>query len=201
MSSLLPINSTPLERALEFVYDELTENPLRTLYDADTCPTHLLPWLAWAWSVDRWDHRWSETIKRAALRSAFSVHSRKGTIAALKEVLAPLVSFFACREWWQEEPPGVPGTFNLELKVLDSGLPADVFYEIERLIDDTKPVSRHLLGLLFRIISVGNLYIGAASYDGDEMFVLPPDPEPVEVGGVMNVDGREHTIDSMDIYP
>lgn len=201
MSRLLPINSTLLERAFEHLFDETTANPLRSLYDADNCPTHLLPWLAWSWSVDRWDHRWPESIKRSAIRSAYYVHAHKGTISALREVLAPLVSLFACKEWWEMEPPGVPGTFALELKILESGLPEDVYYEIERLIDDTKPASRHLTSLLLGVESSGEYYVGAGSYDGDEMFVLPQAPEPVQVGGVQSLDGREHSIDSMDIYP
>jgi len=37
MSSLLPSNSTQLERALEATFYERTIVPLRTLYNADTC--------------------------------------------------------------------------------------------------------------------------------------------------------------------
>ena len=50
MKSLLPINSTQLERAMEATFFEKTIVPLRDLYNADTCPVHLLPHLAWAWS-------------------------------------------------------------------------------------------------------------------------------------------------------
>ncbi|CRL52379.1 Phage tail protein (Tail_P2_I) [Pseudomonas sp. URMO17WK12:I11] len=43
MNSLLPSNSTPLERALEAAFYERTIVPLRSLYNPDTCPVHLLP--------------------------------------------------------------------------------------------------------------------------------------------------------------
>ena len=42
MNSLLPSNSTQLERALEAAFYEKTIVPLRMLYNADTCPEHLL---------------------------------------------------------------------------------------------------------------------------------------------------------------
>ncbi|HCF2992655.1 TPA: phage tail protein I, partial [Pseudomonas aeruginosa] len=74
--SQLPSNATELERALEFATDEETDVPLRLLVNPDTCPEHILPWLAWAWSVDRWDNEWSVPTKRAAIRSAFEIHAR-----------------------------------------------------------------------------------------------------------------------------
>ncbi len=44
--SQLPSNATELERALEFATDEETDVPLRLLVNPDTCPEHILPWLA-----------------------------------------------------------------------------------------------------------------------------------------------------------
>ena len=71
MNSLLPLNSTDLEQAVEAAGVETTDIPLRALYNPDTCPPHLLHQLAWAWSVDRWDETWPDTIKRSMIRSAF----------------------------------------------------------------------------------------------------------------------------------
>lgn len=200
-SSLLPINSTQFERAIEQAFEENTEIPLRTLYDPNTCPVHLLPWLAWAWSVDRWDDRWSETVKRAAIRAAFYVHAYKGTRGALRRVIEPLARLIRCQEWWEEQPPGVPGTFSLEVAVHDGGITEEMYQELERLISDTKPVTRHLKGLNIALETSGYLYLSAATYDGDEMSIYPSDPVDIEVYGVLNVDGREHSIDSLDVFP
>jgi len=70
MTSLLPNNATPLERAVEGAGTETTAITLRTLYNPDTCPAHLLYQLAWAWSVDRWDDGWSEAVKRSVIKSS-----------------------------------------------------------------------------------------------------------------------------------
>ena len=201
MSSLLPLNSTQFERAIEAALTEKTEIPLRTLYNPDTCPTHLLPWLAWTWSVDRWDNKWSEAVKRSAIRSAFYVHAHKGTIGALRRVVEPLGYLIEVLEWWQTTPSGVPGTFALKVGVLETGITEEMYLELERLIDDAKPVSRQLSGLAISLESTGTVFIGVSVYEGDELSVYPPTQRDIDVSGYIAVGGREHHIDTMDIYP
>ncbi len=91
-SRLLPVGSSPLEVAAAKACAEITRVPvpLRTLWNPATCPVNLLPYLAWALSVDRWDERWSETTKRSVITASFYVHKHKGTISALRRVVEPL---------------------------------------------------------------------------------------------------------------
>ncbi|MGP6422214.1 phage tail protein I [Pseudomonas putida] len=200
MRSLLPLNSTPLERAIEATIAETTLIPLRTLYNPDTCPVHLLPHLAWAWSVDRWDPAWPEPVKRAAIKASFYIHKHKGTIGALRRVVEPLGYLIEVLEWWQSVPEGVPGTFALKVGVLDTGITEEMYLELERLIDDAKPVSRQLTGLAISLETRGNLNIGVAVYEGDVIDVYPPVMRDIEVTGRIGVVGREHTIDTLDVY-
>lgn len=201
MSSLLPLSSSQLERAIEAAMAEKTEIPLRTLYNPDTCPAHLLPWLAWTWSVDRWDTRWTEAVKRSAIRSAFYVHAHKGTIGALRRVVEPLGYLIEVLEWWETKPEGVPGTFALKVGVLDTGITEEAYLELERLIDDAKPVSRHMTGLAISLETQGAINIGVAVYEGDVIDVYPPVQRDIEVTGYISVAGREHSIDTLDVYP
>ena len=201
MNSLLPLSSTQLERAIEAAMVEKTEIPLRTLYNPDTCPVHLLPWLAWTWSVDRWDTRWTEAVKRSAIRSAFYVHAHKGTIGALRRVVEPLGYLIEVLEWWEMTPEGIPGTFALKVGVLDTGITEEMYLELERLVDDAKPVSRHMTGLAISLETQGALNIGVALYEGDEINVYPPMQRDIEVTGYIGAAGREHTIDTLDVYP
>jgi len=200
MRSLLPLNSTPLERGIEATFAETTLIPLRTLYNPDTCPVHLLPHLAWAWSVDRWDPAWPEPVKRAAIKASFYIHKHKGTIGALRRVVEPLGYLIEVLEWWQTVPEGVPGTFALKVGVLDTGITEEMYLELERLIDDAKPVSRQLTGLAISLETQGDLNIAASLYEGDEIDVYPPVMSDIEVTGRFGVVGREHTIDTLDIY-
>jgi phage tail P2-like protein len=200
MNSLLPSNSTQLERALEAAFYEKTIVPLRTLYNADTCPVHLLPHLAWAWSVDRWDYRWSEATKRAAIKASYYIHAHKGTIGALRRVVEPLGYLIEIIEWFNTVPEGVPGTFALKVGVLDTGITEEMYQELERLIDDAKPVTRHLTGLAISLESQGVLNVAVSVYEGDEIDVYPPVARDIEVSGNLGVVGREHSIDTLDVY-
>ncbi|QUE91253.1 phage tail protein I [Pseudomonas sp. SCA2728.1_7] len=200
MKSLLPLNSTQLERAMEAAFFEKTIVPLRDLYNPDTCPVHLLPHLAWAWSVDRWDYRWSEATKRAAIKASFYIHKHKGTIGAIRRVVEPLGYLIEIVEWFKTVPEGVPGTFALKIGVLDTGITEEMYQELERLIDDAKPVTRHMTGLAISLETQGNLNVGVTLYDGDELDIFPPEMQDIDVTGSFGVVGREHSIDIMDIY-
>ncbi|QLG93277.1 phage tail protein I [Pseudomonas yamanorum] len=201
MKSLLPINSSQLERAIEAATDEVTTIPLRTLYNPDTCPAHLLHQLAWAWSVDRWDNNWSEAVKRAAIRSAFYVHAHKGTIGALRRVVEPLGYLIEVQEWWETTPKGVPGTFALKVGVLETGITEEMYQELTWLIDDAKPVSRHLTGLAISLETTGALNIFASVSEGDEIDVYPPVLRDIVTTGVIGVVGWERSTDTINVYP
>ncbi|MBH3307976.1 phage tail protein I [Pseudomonas mosselii] len=199
MTTLLPLNSTPLERAMEAATAERTAVLLRTLYNPDTCPVRLLPYLAWAWSVDRWDGSWSEAVKRSVIRSAFYIHAHKGTIGALRRVVEPFGYLIEVVEWWKMQPEGVPGTFALKVGVSDSGISDEVYRELSALLDDAKPVSRTMVGLEISLETRGSVYVGASISDGDVLDVYPPMQRDIVVTGAVGRGGREHTIDTLDI--
>ena len=201
---LLPGNATELERlaAQALAQIERVPVPLRDLWNPDACPVALLPYLAWAFSVDRWSQSWPESAKRNAIKAAYFIHSRKGTIGALRRVVEPLGYLIEVREWWEELPLGVPGTFRLLIGVLDTGITEAMYQELTWLIDDAKPLSRHLVGLAIGLEVRGAPYIGAASIDGEILTVYPYAPGPIEVSSsALLFTGAEHSIDTMSVYP
>jgi phage tail P2-like protein len=200
--SLLPSGSTPLERAATEAMAEAValKVPLRDLWNPDRCPLSLLPYLAWALSVDRWDQSWSEKTKRSVIKASFFVHKRKGTINAIRRAVEPLGYLIELVEWWQTAPMGTPGTFALKLGVLETGITEEMYLEVERLIDDAKPVSRHLTGLAISLETQGNLNVAVSLYDGDVIDIYPPEMRDIDVTGTFGVVGREHSIDTLDIY-
>ncbi|MBV4534136.1 phage tail protein I [Pseudomonas sp. SWRI107] len=200
MTSLLPLNSTQLERAVEYATDEVTDVPLRTLYSPDTCPAHLLYQLAWAWSVDRWDDTWSETVKRSVIRSAFFVHAYKGTIGALRRVVEPFGYLIEINEWWELQPPGPRGTFALKVGVSNGGISEDTYQELSRLIDDARPVSRHMLGLDISLETRVPAYQVAPSFDGEVIEVYPWEASDIDVSVGAYELMTDHTIDLLEIY-
>lgn len=201
---LLPHNATELERlaAEALAQIERVPVPLRELWNPDTCPIELLPFLAWAFSVDRWSQAWPESAKRNAIKAAYFIHAHKGTIGALRRVVEPLGYLIEVVEWWQTQPLGVPGTFALKIGVLDTGITEPMYQELVWLIDDARPVSRHLTGLVISLETRGNVWVAASATDGEVLTVYPYAPGPIEVGSpTLLFAGAEHTIDTMSVYP
>ncbi|MDE9564427.1 phage tail protein I [Xenorhabdus bovienii] len=198
---LLPMGSTQLELAAAKACAELQKIkvPLRELWNPDTCPATLLPYLAWAWSVDRWDEHWSESIKREVIKSSLFLHKHKGTIGAIRRVVEPLGYLIRVKEWWQTND--VPGTFRLDIGVLENGITHEMFEELEKLISDAKPVSRHLIGLDINLDTRGEYYYSAASYSGDELTVYPYFAEQVTVSGSEVVSVVTYSGDELTVYP
>lgn len=115
--SLLPPNSTPFERAESLTSAARYPLPyeiVRHAVDPWKCPSHLLPWLAWSWSVDLWNDKWSDERKRQVIARAIELHRLKGTPAGLrrhvklvdaevKQIIVPPQRAFAGRAISKEE--------------------------------------------------------------------------------------------------
>lgn len=201
MNSLLPPGSSALERRLAEACGDIStvQVPLRELWSPDTCPEHLLPWLAWSFSVDRWDEAWPVAVKRQVVRDAYFIHRQKGTIAAVRRVVEPFGFLIRVIEWWQSGE--TPGTFRLDIGVQDQGITEETYQELERLIAGAKPVSRHLVGLSINLQTSGSVITGAASYQGDELTVYPYFAEAISVGGPAVSGAAIHFIDEMSVNP
>ena len=89
--SLLPPSSTVLERAIEQTQARFSPAMIvPTLWNAESCPTKILPYLAWALSVDEWDHGWSDAKKRAVILESRTIHQHKGTPFAIRRALTSI---------------------------------------------------------------------------------------------------------------
>jgi len=196
---LLPVGSSALEVAAAEACAkiEAIPAPLRRLWDPQSCPVALLPYLAWAWSVDRWDAGWSESTKRAVVTASQYVHKHKGTLGSIRRVVEPLGYLIRIVEWWKTG--GAPGTFRLEVGVLDTGITEEMYHELERLIADAKPCSRHLVGLSINLDASGTLPVAAACYSGDELTVYPWTSEIITVGGPGYTGAAVHLIDLTEV--
>lgn len=200
---LLPPSATTLERNAARATADALSLPvrLRDLWQPADCPAALLPYLAWAFSVDRWSPTWSVATKRAVIEAAWDVHKRKGTIGAIRRVVEPLGNLIEVVEWFDESPEATPGTFRLRIGVLDTGITDEMYQELERLIADAKPLTRHLTGLAISLESRGTIHVGAAAYLGDELTVYPWTGEDIVVTGMARFAGGQHLIDTLTVHP
>ncbi|GAK43598.1 phage tail protein I [Tepidicaulis marinus] len=89
MTELLPPNASQLERDLDASIEHALAIPVRIadVWDPHTCPLDILPWLAWAWSVDLWDENWSVEARRNTTAASLAFHKRKGSPGAMRDAL------------------------------------------------------------------------------------------------------------------
>lgn len=112
-------------------------------------------------------------------------------------MVEPLGYLIEVREWWQlnEEP----GTFRIVVGVLEQGITEEMYQELERLVADAKPASRHLTGLAISLSTTGNIFAGAGCYHGDALTVYPYTPEAIIVGGDYFPASTIHLIDNLRV--
>ena len=200
-NTLLPPGSSALERRLALTCSGISDLQvsLRDLWNPATCPVRFLPYLAWAFSVDRWDESWAESTKRRVVQDAFYIHQHKGTISAVRRVVEPFGFLIRVLEWWQSGEQ--PGTFRLDIGVEDQGITEETYLELERLISDAKPCSRHLVGMSINLQTAGPAYVGASSYIGEEITVYPYFAETIISGGAIYDGAAVHIADTMRVNP
>lgn len=160
LRDLLPPNATSPERSLSLATSRLgtISTPIRSLWNADTCPENLLPWLAWAASVDEWDANWTTATKRNVIKNSAEIHRKKGTVAAIKSLLQSFGIALILIEWWQTTPKGTPYTFTVALGWLQT--PEAVQNSIAKAIAAIKPVRSSF------VIAVIETFVGSVNIIG-----------------------------------
>lgn len=177
--TLLPASRTRTETAIDETTQRILDVPTpgADLWSPDTCPADLLPWLAWAFSVEVWNAAWPVAVKRSVIRDAVRVHRLKGTRKAVEIALAALGFRIDIVEGWEDG--GDPHRFRLDAygaDVFATGFAIDdrLFARISRVIETVKPVRSHF-----------NLRIG----------------ESFEVGAVLRNDVRPSRRQRLDQVP
>lgn len=146
---LLPNNRTALEAGVANAGTiELDTAPLRGLADSARCPATLLPWLAWAMSVESWDDALNDKQRRELIRQSIPIHKHKGTAGAVRRAMAALGVTVEFQEW--RDYGGAPYTFRLTAWANDNHAPdqkqvlsADLYRRLRRVVDDAKNERSH----------------------------------------------------------
>ncbi len=173
MSDLLPSNATPAERALSETLARTLSvpTPVRDVWNPATCPASVLPWLAWAFSVDNWDPAWTDAQKRQTIATSVAIHRYKGTIGAVREVIAALGVNCQIQEWFNQSPPGAPYTFRLILDADQGAIPQPVLAKLIQVVTSTKNLRSHLDAVVPGVTSEARIYVGAVANLGSEITV------------------------------
>ncbi len=177
--SLLPQNATGPELAIEQAIAGADGIPvaLRDLWRPDACPANLLPWLAWAMSVDEWEPSWPESRKRDVIARSVTIHRRKGTVGAVRDAIAAagLGGATLLERFGRTPHDGsvdYDGAINhtapdhwAEYRLtLDKAISVAQAAQVRRIVGSVAPLRSHLKALDF--LEAANLYDGAIDNDG-----------------------------------
>jgi phage tail P2-like protein len=173
MSDLLPPNATELERAIAEAAGDIQNVPItiREIWDPATCPTNVLPWLAWAFSVEDWNEDWSELQKRETIRTAIVVQQHKGTIGAVRDALDSLGIKIRVQEWFNQNPSGAPYTFKLWLEADQIPIQPEKLPRVINIVERIKSLRSHLEEILVQAITESRLKTGSVSNLGQQITV------------------------------
>jgi phage tail P2-like protein len=172
--SLLPLNSTEYERALEGAAARISDVPVlvRESWDPDLCPAALLPWLADAFSVDSWDPTWTEAQKRQTIKDSVFVHRHKGTIGAVKRALAALGFDIRVQEWFNQLPLGASYTFRLLLTADQVGFDQPAVLHVTDVVNATKNLRSHLTEIVPQVITTAGPVMAGVTGMGMDMTAI-----------------------------
>jgi len=175
MSDLLPPNATAQERALSDSIERIGAVPaaVRDVWSPDACPASMLPWLAWAFSVDTWEQGWSQDQKRAVIKQSISVHRKKGTIGAVVEAINALGIGAQVIEWHKQIPAGDPYTFSLSLDAQQDPITLNHLIQLVDVVNSAKNLRSHLSTVRPGATSRTDVYTAIVAMVGSEITVKP----------------------------
>lgn len=196
---LLPPNATKQERAVSETLSrtDAISVPIRELWRPQECPARLLPWLAWALSVDEWDANWSEQQKRNAIDASVYLHRHKGTPAAVQRAVDLIFSEAEVQEWFNYG--GQPFHFRV---VSEGAFASEQDYQrLVRLIESTKNARSWLESIVIRSRITLEITLATATVQGNRTWMGPRPATPNSEASQFKTTTAHHTAGRFRISP
>lgn len=162
--------STPFERALELSVERAfsVETPVRDVINPEAAAPGLLPWIAFAVSVDNWRPDWTDAQKRAAIGVSIYVKRHKGTIGAVRAAVGAVMDGAVVREFG----PAKPFRGEVLLNVHSADFNENTVDEMVRVVDSSKNL-RTQMDLRLFFAGTAPVGVGAAMHVIEVLSVRP----------------------------
>jgi len=201
-ASLLPANSSPLEKALDLGFGTLLERvtpPFPELMDPDRTPAAFLPYLAADRAVNEWSATAPEAEKRLTVKLAWPTARRAGTRQALENAAKGLQLSPEVRAWYEQKPPGVPYSFAVRAWT-DLPYSETIDARLDRRLADAKS-ERDILSISVGLSAFGRHSIGAATLCGELTMIYPNVLAGVEASGRAFMAAGLYSVETTTLYP
>ena len=200
--SLLPANSSPLEKALDLGFGTLLDRivpPFPELMNPTATPLAFLPYLAADRGVSEWSSEAAEAEKRLTVELAWPTARQAGTRKALENAAKGLQLMPEVRAWYEQTPPGQPYSFSVRA-FTEQPYSEEIDARLDRRLADAKS-ERDTLLVSVGLSAFGNHVIGAATVCGELTTVYPIVIEGLEASGQAFMAAGLYTVETSTIYP
>ncbi|PIB66146.1 phage tail protein I [Pseudomonas sp. 2995-3] len=200
--SLLPANSSPLEKALDQGFGQLLERvtpPFPALMDPSQTPTDFLPYLAADRGVNEWSSTAAGAEKRATVKLAWPTARQAGTRTALENAAKGLQLIPEVRAWYEQSPRGNPFSFSIRAY---SELPysEEIDARLDLRLAEAKS-ERDIFTVTVGLSAFGSHSIGAATVCGELTTIYPIFIEGLEASGMAFLAAGFYSVETVTIYP
>lgn len=200
--TLLPANSSPLEKALDFGFGTLLDRiapPFPELMNPTATPLAFLPYLAADRGVSEWSSEAAEAEKRLTVELAWPTARQAGTRKALENAAKGLQLIPEVRAWYEQTPPGQPYSFSVRA-FTEQPYSEEIDARLDRRLADAKS-ERDILSVSVGLSAFGTHVIGAATVCGELTTVYPIVIEGLEASGQAFMAAGLYTVETSTIYP
>ncbi|WP_454834056.1 phage tail protein I [Pseudomonas lini] len=200
--SLLPANSSPLEKALDLGFGTLLDRiapPFPELMNPAETPLAFLPYLGADRGVSEWSSEAVEAEKRLTVELAWPTARQAGTRKALESAAKGLQLMPEVRAWYEQTPPGQPYSFSVRA-FSEQPYSEAIDARLDRRLADAKS-ERDILSVSVGLSAFGTHFIGVATVCGELTTVYPIVIEGIEASGQAFMAAGLYTVETSTIYP
>jgi phage tail P2-like protein len=200
--SLLPANSSALERALDLGFGKLLDRiapPFPELMNPAETPLAFLPYLGADRGVSEWSSEAVEAEKRLTVELAWPTARQAGTRKALENAAKGLRLAPDVRAWYEQTPRGAPYSFSVRA-FSEQPYSDAIDARLDRRLADAKS-ERDTLTVSIGLSAFGSHVIGAATVCGELTTVYPIVIEGLQASGQVFMAAGLYAVETSTIYP
>lgn len=201
-ASLLPANSSPLEKALDLGFGKLLDRvalPFPMLMDPMQTPMDFLPYLAADRGVTEWGSNAPEAERRLTVKLAWSTARQSGTRQALENAATGLQLVPEIYAWYEQTPIGKPYSFSVRA-FTSSSYSEDLDARLDQRLAAAKS-ERDLLSVSVGLSVSGSHCIAAATVCGELTTIYPIVIEGLKASGKAFFAGGLYSVETFTIHP
>ncbi|NWD26024.1 phage tail protein I [Pseudomonas yamanorum] len=200
--SLLPANSSPLEKALDMGFGQLLDRvmpPFPALMNPLLTPVDFLPYLAADRGVTEWSSSAPEAEKRGTVKLAWPIARQSGTRKALENAATGLQLVPQVRSWYEQTPIGAPYSFSVRA-FTSLAYSEEMDARLDQRLAAAKS-ERDILSVSVGLSAFGTHSIAAATVCGELTIVHPIVIDGLKAAGNAFSAAGLYSVETLTIYP